>query len=101
MTIQQYYNIILEKLQQGDYRIGVNYHHHQNPQLSEIKTIEYPLHALNYILFEYLTDHKDDRWQLLFHYVIVPNGVNQKNCDVDFTKIEFNDLLNFMIKAKT
>ena len=55
MTIREYYNIILEKLQKGDYKIGVN-KKFPAPDKSEIKTNELPLHALNYILFEYLKD---------------------------------------------
>ena len=98
MKLTEYYKICLDKLEKGDYRIGVN---SKKPEKSDIKTNELPLHALNYILYEYLIDNKDKRWKLLFEYVIVPNGVNRKGCDIDFTKVDFDDFLEFMINAKT
>jgi len=100
MTIKEYYNIILDKLQKGEFRIGIN-KKFKAPDKSEIKTNELPLHALNYILYEYLTDRKDKRWTLLFEYVVVPRGVNRKGCDVDFTKVGINELIEFMITVKT
>lgn len=98
MKIKDYYNICLDKLKRGEYRIGVNT---VKPEKSDIKEIELPLHALNYILYEYLLDYKDKRWKLLFEYVLVPKGVNTKDCDVDFTKIDFDELLEFMVTVKT
>lgn len=97
MTIKEYYKIILEKLKSGNYQIGVNT---KKPEKSDIKDIELPLHALNYILYEYLLDHKDKRWKLLFDYVVVPKGVNCKSCDIDFTQINHDELLDFMISVK-
>lgn len=100
MTIREYYNIILEKLQKGDYKIGVN-KKFPAPDKSEIKTNELPLHALNYILFEYLKDNDDKRWTLIFKYVVVPKGVNKGECDIDFTKVTVDDLVDFMITVKS
>lgn len=104
MTIKEYYDIILDKLQKGEYRIGVIKFRNKTypkPEKSDIKTNELPLHALNYILYEYLTDNTDKRWSLLFHYVVVPRGVNKEGCDVDFTKVTIDELVNFMITVKT
>ena len=100
MIIKEYYDIILDKLQKGEYRIGVN-KKYKAPDKSEIKTNELPLHALNYILYEYLRDHKDKRWSLIFRYVVVPRGVNKEGCDIDFTKVSIDELTDFMIKIKT
>ena len=100
MTLTQYYDIILDKLQKGDYRIGVN-KKFTPPDKSDIKTNELPLHALNYMIYEYLKDHKDPRWTLLFEYVVVPKGVNREGCDIDFTKVKFDYFVEFMIKVKT
>ena len=100
MTIKEYYDIILTKLQKGDYRIGVN-KKFSPPNKSDIKTNELPLHALNYILYEYLTDNKDKRWSLLFEYVVVPRGVNCKTCNIDFTQVSIDELVDFMVSIKT
>lgn len=100
MTLSEYYNIILDKLQKGEYKIRVN-NKFQAPDKSEIKSNELPLQALNYMIYEYLSDHKNKRWTLLFHYVLVPKGVNNKDCDIDFTKVKFDDFVEFMISVKT
>lgn len=100
MTILEYYNIVLDKLQKNQYRIGVN-KLFTPPDKSEIKTNELPLHALNYILYEYLRDNKDKRWSLLYEYVVVPIGVNNKKCDIDFTKVKIDELVDFMTSVKT
>ena len=97
VQIKDYYNIILDKLKEGNYRIGVN---KSKPDKSDIKDNELPLHALNYIIYEYLKDYQDKRWKLIFDYVLVPNGVNNKDCDIDFTTIDFDDMLDFMISTK-
>jgi hypothetical protein len=99
MTIREYYNIILEKLQKGDYKIGVN-KKYPHPDKSEIKTNELPLHALNYIIYEYLNDNQDARWKLIFKYIVVPKGVNKEGCDIDFTKVTVDELVDFMITVK-
>jgi len=103
MTIREYYNIILDRLEKGNYQIGT---HKKSPQTKEeiknsIKTNELPLHALNYLIFEYLKDNDDNRWSLIFPYVIRPRGVNKKGCDIDFTKISVDELVEFMITIKT
>jgi len=100
MTIKEYYDIILDKLQKGEYRIGVN-KKFTEPDKSQIKDNELPLHALNYIIYEYLADHKNKRWQLIFEYVLIPKGVNNKKIDIDFTKVKFDDFVEFMVNVKT
>ena len=99
MTIREYYDIILAKLQKGDYKIGVN-KKYPHPDKSEIKTNELPLHALNYIIYEYLNDNQDARWKLIFKYIVVPKGVNKEGCDIDFTKVTVDELVDFMITVK-
>lgn len=99
MKLKEYYDIILDKLQKGDYKIIVNKKYSFDK--SQIKENELPLHALNYIIYEYLTDNKDKRWTLLFHYILVPKGVNKEGCDIDFTKIKLDEFVEFMVKVKT
>jgi len=98
MTIQEYYNIILEKYNQGDYKVKVAKTKKEAPEINEK---EFPLYALNYLIFEYLKDNKDDRWKLLLDFILVPNGVNQKGCDIDFTGVDFEEFFYFMLSVKT
>lgn len=100
MTLNEYYDIILDKLQKGDYKILVNKKFNP-PDKSQIKVSELPLQALNYMIYEYLKDHKDKRFVLLFEYVLIPKDVNKEGCDIDFTKVKFDDFVEFMISVKT
>jgi len=97
MTLQEYYNIIIDKYSNQEYTIKGR----KGLDKPELNPKEFPLYAINYIIFEYLRDNKDNRWKLILDWVVVPNGVNQAGCDLDFTKINFNELFNFMLKAKT
>ena len=72
ISLDQYYDIIIDKYKSGSFKLREGKHMESNP---EIKEKEYPLHALNYLIYEYLKDNKDDRWKLLLDYVLVPNGV--------------------------
>jgi hypothetical protein len=98
MTLQEYYDIIIDKYKAGSYKIRAGKHMESDP---EIKEKEYPLHALNYLIYEYLKDNKDNRWKLLLDYVLVPNGVNKGDCDIDFTKIDFEEFFYFMVSVKS
>jgi hypothetical protein len=62
---------------------------------------EFPLYALNYLIFEYLKDNKDDRWKLLLDFILVPNGVNQEGCDIDFANVDFEEFFYFMVSVKS
>ena len=44
---------------------------------------------------------KLDRCKLLLDFILVPNGVNQEGCDIDFTKIEFEEFFDFMLRVKS
>jgi hypothetical protein len=98
MTLNEYYDIIISKYNSGDYKLKVAKTQTTTPELNEK---EFPLHALNYLIFEYLKDNKDDRWKLLLDYILVPNGVDQENCDLDFTKVDFEEFFYFMVSVKS
>ena len=98
MELKEYYDIILSKYNTDNFKIkiakAVDYE-------IELNQKEFPLYALNYMIYEYLKDNKDNRWKLLLDFILVPNGVNQKGCDVDFTKVDFEDFFYFMISVKS
>ena len=98
MTLNEYYDIIISKYNSGDYKVKVSKTQTETPEVNEK---EFPLYALNYMIFEYLKDNKDDRWKLLLDFIIVPNGVNQEGCDVDFTKVDFEEFFYFMLSVKS
>jgi hypothetical protein len=97
MNLQDYYNIIIEKYKSDDFLLKKGKHLITEPEINEK---EFPIHALNYLIFEYLKDNKDNRWKLLLDYILVPNNVNQKDCDIDFTKVEFEEFFYFMLSVK-
>lgn len=98
MTIKEYYDIILDKYKSGDYKVKVAKTLSEKPTINEK---EFPLYALNYLIFEYLKDNKDDRWKLLLDFILVPNVVNQEGCDIDFTNVEFEEFFYFMVSVKS
>jgi hypothetical protein len=98
MTLKEYYDIIISKYNSGDYKVKVTKTKNESPVINEK---EFSLHALNYLIFEYLKDNKDDRWKLLLNYVLVPNGVNKGDCDIDFTQIDFEEFFYFMVSIKS
>lgn len=97
MTIQEYYDIIIDKYKSGDYKLRVSKTYEKSPDLNEK---EFTLYALNYLIYEYLKDHNDDRWKLLLDFILVPNGVDQEGCDIDFTEVDFEEFFYFMVSAK-
>ena len=97
MILNEYYDIILNKYLSGDFKIKVAKTYKETPIINDK---EFPLYAINYLIFEYLKDNKDDRWKLLLDFVLVPDGVNTKGCDIDFTKVDFEEFFYFMLSVK-
>ena len=97
MTLKEYYNIIVDKYRSNDYKLKVAKSSKETPVINEK---EFPLYAINYLIFEYLKDNKDDRWKLLLDFILVPNDVNKEGCDIDFTKIDFEEFFYFMLSVK-
>ena len=98
MTLNEYYNIIIDKYKSNDYKLKIAKTSTQTPVVNEQ---EFPLYAINYLIFEYLKDNKDDRWKLLLDFVLVPNGVNEEDCDIDFTQVSFEEFFYFMLSVKS
>jgi hypothetical protein len=93
LTINEYFNLVNDKIKSGDFRIK------RSPDFRNIEIqIKSPyLESINYFMYEYLKDRKDNRMRLLFDYIVVPN-----NTDVlfDFNEISFEDFFNFLIYIK-
>jgi hypothetical protein len=98
MTLRKYYDLIIEKYKSNDYKLRIAKTSKETPIVNEQ---EFPVYAINYLIFEYLKDNKDDRWKLLLDFVLVPNGVNEKGCDIDFSKVDFEEFFYFMVSIKS
>ena len=88
MNIQQYYQIIKEKLQSGDYTT------------STPRDINSHLEAINYLQWEFMSDRKDSRIKKVFSDICIPNGVNQDELDIDFSKYSVEEFLKEIMKLK-
>jgi hypothetical protein len=98
MTLNEYYDIILKKYLSKEYKLKVAKTSKETPVIIEK---EFPLYAINYMIFEYLKDNKDNRWKLLLDFILEPDGVNTVGCDIDFTKVNFEDFFCFMLSVKS
>lgn len=93
LTLKEYYNIIKAKIQNKDYIL--------KSRKSYIETTINPhLEAINYLQFEFMKDRKDDRAKKIFDHVYIPNNVNIKDLDIDFTKYSTEDFLIEIMKLK-
>ena len=88
MNIQQYYQIIKQKLESNDYTTS-------NP-----RDINPHLEAINYLQWEFMLDRKDPRIDKVFSDICIPNGVNQKDIDIDFSKYSVEEFLKEIMKLK-
>lgn len=88
MTLHDYYDKIMEQYRLKNVSV-LNFNNISPNHLSP------HLEALNYLMYEWMDDHKDDRYKEIFDYIIVPN-----DCDFDFTSISFEEFFKFLIEKK-
>lgn len=88
MNIQQYYQIIKQKLESNDYTT------------SNTRDINPHLEAINYLQWEFMSDRNDPRIHKVFSDICIPNGVNQKELDIDFSKYSVEEFLKEIMKLK-
>ena len=93
MTIGNYFYIVKEKIESGDYKIKK---HPEYKDIPEIKSSY--VESINYFMYEYLKDRKDQRIKVLFDYIVVPD-----NTDIlfDFNVVSFEEFFEFLINIKT
>jgi len=88
MELKEYYNIISKKLEDGDFITT-------NPDKINIH-----IEAINYILWEYMSDRSDPRINKVFQHISIPNGVNQNEIDIDFSRYDPGSFLKELMKLK-
>ena len=88
MTLSEYFELIQEKIKNKDIIIiEIN-----NKVPKEISVF---IEAINYMMYEWCEDHKDDRITV-FVYIIKPNDV-----DYDFTTLSFDSFIQFLSEKKS
>lgn len=88
MNIQKYYQVIKEKLESNDYTT------------SNQRDINSHLEAINYLQWEFMSDRKDPRIDKVFSDICIPNGVNQDELDIDFSKYSVEEFLKEIMTLK-
>ena len=88
LKIKEYYQIIKEKLQSGDYTTT-------NP-----RDINSHLEAINYLQWEFMSDRKDPRINKVFSDICIPNDINQGELDIDFSKYSVEEFLKEIMTLK-
>ena len=88
MELKEYYTIICQKLNDGDFTT------------TSPNKINPHIEAINYILWEYMSDRNDPRINKVFEYVCIPNGVNHGEVDIDFSRYDTQTFLKELMKLK-
>ena len=87
MDLKEYYNKIVDEIKSRNFKI-LELTDHAPEKISP------HIEAINYIIYDWNRDHKDDR-DLEFEYVIQPTT------DINFNDVSFDDFFNFLTKTKT
>ena len=88
MTLTQDFHIIQDKIRKRDFKVlKIN----SEPP----KTISIFLETINYMMWEWCDDHKDNRTHI-FDYIIIPNDI-----DFNFTTITFEQFMKFLSNEKS
>lgn len=93
MTIREYFNLVKEKIENGDYKIKK---HPDYKYIPEIKSSY--VESINYFMYEYLKDRKDQRMKVLFDYIVVPTDTDPL---FDFKEVSFENFFEFLVNIKT
>jgi hypothetical protein len=88
LNIQEYYQIIKDKLKKKDYTT------------SNARDINSHLEAINYLQWEFMSDRNDARIDKVFSDICIPNDINQGELDIDFSKYSVEEFLREIMKLK-
>ena len=87
LNIDQYFSLIQKKIKEKDFKV-------LKLTSEPGKDISVYLESVNYMMYEFSHDHKDQR--NIFPYIIIPNDT-----DWDFTKITLKEFITFLSKNKS
>jgi hypothetical protein len=88
LDIQQYYQIIKQKLESDDYTT------------TSKRDINPHLEAINYLQWEFMSDRKDNRIDRVFSDICIPNNINEGELDVDFSKYSVEEFIREIMTLK-
>lgn len=88
MTLEEYFNLILDRYSKGEYTI-------KNLSSKEPKIDDFHLEAQHYMMYEWCDDHWDDRYKEIFSHILIPT-----DCDYDFYHTDFKEFLIFLASIK-
>jgi hypothetical protein len=93
MTISEYFNLVNDKIEKGDFKIK------KSPDFRsvDVQIKSSYLESINYFMYEYLKDRKDNRMKVLFDYIVVPNDTDPL---FDFNEVSFEDFFKFLVDIK-
>ena len=60
----------------------------------------YTIIAINYLQWEFMMDRNDTRIDKVFFDICIPNGINQGDLDIDFSKYSVEEFLKEIMKLK-
>lgn len=90
MQLKEYFNKVKEQIEKGNYQI-------KQIKNQQPKSINHPyIEAINYIMYEWADDHKQNIKDILWDYILIPN-----DCDIDFTKVSFEEFFQFLVEIKS
>ena len=92
MDLKDYYKSIIEKYKKGEYTLKGR----KDIEKPLLNAKEFSLYAMNYLIWDFMKNKKDDRWKVLLDFVAVPNDMET----FDFSKHTFEDFFKFMISIK-
>lgn len=88
LTISEYYKIIKEKLESGNYTT------------TSTRNINPHLEAINYLQWKFMSDRKDTRVDRVFSDICIPNNINEMELDVDFSKYSVEEFIREIMTLK-
>ena len=88
MTLEEYFNLILDKYSKNEYII-------KNFKTTEPEIQDFHLEAQHYMIYEWNVDRWLEEYNDIFNHILIPN-----DCDYDFCSTKFEDFLKFLASIK-
>ena len=91
MNLKKVYKDIIQDYNNGNYEI-----YNFSSKKFKFQEEESALYAMNFLIWKFMKSKKDDRWQNILNFVIIPETV----ININFDLINFEDFFKFMIETK-
>lgn len=91
MELLNFYKIVKEKIELGDYEIKKI---SSDVQIQEINS---HIETIHYLMAKYMKDNKDKRFKNIFKYVCVPSV----DIEIDFSNLNFKIFMLGLVELKS